>query len=373
MQPATPPAFTARLAAPVFWNSQCLDGACALGSLAADALCAWPSNAEPTACLVPTRFLGGGMGAGTVAWERLAEVVPPHMLIVATMSAAELQGVLVAEQTAAWERCPTAPSAAHGWQVSGVQLAWSSCDDAGGSSGRLLVKQSNGTFVRPRDGAQRLRVLTLAPALPLLGGHAVVSATPAISAQHVVADYLRAHSPFNASAHAAQPRIVHTLATAGCAPSACAAKVGTTMRAARAVGLTDFHAATYHEAAAASARSGALALALLAAGCCGVAWARQRRRHQQPMLQPAMEDEPDAQRAGGGDGLERGAEGGGSRRHHHPAHPPPFREDAGAAASPLPSAAAAMRNSFMPARNDPERQPLRTGSQRLVSSGELAP
>ena len=64
----------ARLLEPVRWEPSCLDGDCALGSLAADALCAWAAGASPVVCAVPTRFLGGGLPAGSVAWTELAEV-----------------------------------------------------------------------------------------------------------------------------------------------------------------------------------------------------------------------------------------------------------------------------------------------------------
>ena len=127
--------WSARISESVPWTSQCLDGDCALGRTAADALCAWASRsgaATATACLVPSRFLGGGMKkAGIAGWQDLTEVLPPHMLTTVTMRASHVRAVLVRGQKEAWQDCPVLAS---GWQISGLRLSWCADDSATGSS-----------------------------------------------------------------------------------------------------------------------------------------------------------------------------------------------------------------------------------------------
>ena len=337
------PALSTRILAPLPWTSSCLDSDCALGTFAADALCGWATSSDaPNACLVPSRFLGGGLPAGSLAWEHLAEVVPPHMVITLTMRASHLRTILVSGQEAAWRQCPTAPNLSPSWQLSGARFSWSSC---GSRSSSLSVRQRNGSFVQMADDAP-VRVLTLAPALPLLGNAAdFVSPAQlkAISAQHIVADYLRAHSPFNSSAAASTRRIV--ISPAACAPSACASKVDA-IRAFRAVGLAEYHAAHAHGAASTGVAAGALALAVAAGACCFVMWARRMRGivdERSPLAKSATDADASARRRTGSTPSPGGAE-----------------------PSPSPQARPAFAR-------DPEREPLRTGSQRLVSISELGP
>ena len=92
--------FVARLLNPLRWDATCLDGDCALGAVAADSLCEWAAASQGhTACLLPSRFLGSGLSAGMLSWEDLPEVLPPHMAVIATLSAEHVRDVIVAGQT----------------------------------------------------------------------------------------------------------------------------------------------------------------------------------------------------------------------------------------------------------------------------------
>ena len=339
-------AFVARAAEPILWKHACLDGDCPLGSLAADSLCAWASNAG-VACLIPTRFLGGGVPAGNIAWTDLAEILPPHMITSVTMRASQLKSILAESQSAAWQDCP---ALSPGWQISGIRLSLSACSS---SDADMSVLQANGTFARLAEHAP-LRVLTLAPALPLLGDPTSFLAPPqllSISAQHVVADYMRAKSPFNASAASAPRTRVNT---ACAATSACAVKVGgARMKAFQLIGLDEYHAARAHASATASIQSGAFGLVLVAAICfIGVVLRRHAIRRF----------------SSGEEAASTAAQPGASHRPGYSDGPisAGFADEI-SAPSPL------TFSTFPESKRDPERQPLRTGSQRVVSTGGLGP
>ena len=98
--------------ASVVYDENCAVGDCVLGSLVADAMCAWASDVESdgkerpyTACLVPTRFLGAGLPANDLGVLALAGAVPPHPLVSLKLSAAQLVDALNRSQTAAWRAC----------------------------------------------------------------------------------------------------------------------------------------------------------------------------------------------------------------------------------------------------------------------------
>ena len=273
-----PVEFSARVAAPgISWDTSCLDGDCALGQLAVDALCSWASSSSEvdtaTICLIPSKWLGTGLAEGRVDFESLAEVVPPHMLAFVTMSVAATRTMLRAGQIAAWRSCPASPSLAPSWQASGLRFNWSSCD-ASQTSLELVPSSSS-------SDTDSLRVLTLAPALPLLGIAADADDVHymANSAQHVLADYMRAHSPLHVPA-TRRPVFIHRQGPAGhsCAPSACAPKAERVQAVSSASGVAEFHAAALHDTAARAATSASMLLPLgLVVGCLA-AWVRRRRR-----------------------------------------------------------------------------------------------
>ena len=358
--------FTARASTSLLWTTNCLDSDCPLGSTAADSLCSWADHSKNTICLIPTRFLGGGLPAGPLAWSDLAEVIPPHMIAYVSLTAADVKKAILSGLRAARRDCPVHQSPT--WQLSGARLAVSACDWDNNGGSELSLKQPNGSFTRLNDAAT-LRVLTLAPALPLLllGDSSQPKAElKAISAQHVLADYLRAHSPFDASSTVTrEARIVLTgesSCTTAIAPSACA-KVGgsVTMGAFRAAGLADFHAARAHDIATSSVRSGALITPLLLMfGLCTllVAYVRRGRRMraaEDELLRAATTPAVGGGGRRGGDGLNTTSE----------PSPSPV-------VATMPTfARGAMGGSGM--YDAGEREPLRTGSQRLVSIAELGP
>ena len=255
------------------------------------------------------------------------------------------------------------------WQLSGARLAVSACELDNGGGSVLSLKQPNGSFTRLNDAAM-LRVLTLAPALPLLllGDSSQPKAElKAISAQHVLADYLRAHSPFNASSTVTrEARIVLTgesSCTTAIAPSACA-KVGgsVTMGAFRAAGLADFHAARAHDIATSSVRSGALITPLLLIWFMHtllVAYVRRGRRMRAPPRTSCSAPRRRPRLVVAAVAEAMGSTPSRSRR-RRPSSPRCPRLRA------APWAAAACYDAG-------EREPLRTGSQRLVSIAELGP
>ena len=99
-------------------------------------------------------------------------------------------------------------------QVAGLRYTFAAPCEGGGSSssesGSVLEVIDGGKFVPVGDN-YTLRVLTLAPAVPLFQRSTEASGITQhvpLSAQHVLADYIRAHSPLSTSVFAMEERIV---------------------------------------------------------------------------------------------------------------------------------------------------------------------
>lgn len=408
----------ARTTGPLPWTAECLDGPCALGSLVADALCQWAASdhsAQPIVCLVPSRWLGAGLpGHRALEFESLSEVIPIHTLAFVRMEAGSLKSVLRQGQVAAWKSCPAAPSLAPSWQVSGLRFSWSACRDDG-SDDVLEIVRPSGIVADHTE----LQVLTLEPAIPLLSsaGSVLESRQVALSAQRALADYLRATSPLNASALAVQSRMRVLpqasasgmeegaadggagLAAAGtgssssnspaalpCAlSSACSAKVAQLRAAGRVTGMMEFDAISAHDAAYGLSSASLLLPICLIAGCL-VTLLRRRRRMAAKHWRAAGLDETSSladnmKAAGRGAGACAAAAAGReeestarpsdeSDRHGHGA--------AGAAGEHGSAGSGVLLPPFGASRGQQqlgtsERQPLRTGSQRLTSVNELGP
>ena len=205
----------ARLAAPVGWEIACLDTDCPIGSLATDALRAWSTGDRKSDFLVgllPSRWLGGGLIAGGLDWAAVARAVPAHDLVELRLPVNAIASLLEESMREAWASCRQPGGS---WQVSGLEYE-RLCE--GGTAHRgsrlRLVSRRNGSLVAPPADTP-VSVVTLAPVLSLLPAPLATPAVLSTSAQRVVADYLRAHSPLNYSA--GRPR----LRTEGCGRSAC--------------------------------------------------------------------------------------------------------------------------------------------------------
>jgi len=204
---------------------------CPIGSLAADALCAWSGNgwgnseAGFEVCLLPTRSLGGGVAAGVVDAETVATVIPDDKVATLFLTAAQLADTLGAAERAAWTRCSTFDES-ESWQVSGAALSveCSQTNRPPVQAAQLRLRSRAGELVAA--GAAGLEapvpVVTLSSALPLLPTPAEPAIERHISLRQVVADYLQAHSPLNYSAalNYADARIEHG---ASCGRAACGA------------------------------------------------------------------------------------------------------------------------------------------------------
>ena len=208
---------------PVTYDESCAVGDCALGSLVADAMCAWASDVESdgkerpyTACLVPTRFLGAGLPANDLGVLALSGAVPPHPLVSLKLSAAQLVDALNRSQTAAWRACATDPLQQPGWQVSGLAFS-RRCDGSRTRPLLYLRTRAGGALEKASSPSAIVPVITLRPALALLPPPAEPPRELGASAQRALADYVRAHTPFNYSAIAGA-----RLQSEGCGVSACA-------------------------------------------------------------------------------------------------------------------------------------------------------
>jgi hypothetical protein len=428
--PLLPQALSARLSGSIFWSSSCIDGSCPLGQLAVDALCAWGSaesgdGAAPTVCVLPTRWLGAGLPAGNLNWESLAEVLPPHLLVSVSIPAKHLKRTLDAGQEEAFRSCPIAPSGAPSWQLSGARLDWApGC--AAGSPGGAATPGSNSTLsIRAQIGGSGsnakvqargaythiaadtvLRVLTLAPALGLLGGSDEFASPPqyfGVSAQHVLADFLRSRSPLNPSAlvrTSDQGGVVaarewpHGEARSrgsgvgpgpemGCAPaqavSACVTKLARLEAASAAtVVFSEYALAGVHDTAAAGGSSLILLLPLLVLAGCYIVWIRRRAplAREQQQRQQQHQWPPTALTDAGGLPAAASVGEATSMLQHTPSAPSPLvvvspGPFGGAIGGRGPGRGGAAASSA--GAGDPELQPLRTGSLRLVSQGELGP
>lgn len=384
MEPKSTSGF-ARIAAKIPWTNQCLTSQCLLGSLAADALCEWADTLPPkhSVCLLPSRFLGGGLHEGLLDFEDLAEVLPPHPLVSLTLPAGTLRRILSDAQGVAMQSC-AAPYAAHSWQVSSnVRLAWS-C--TGNDAAELRWRSAtNRSSFEPLDDDVPIHVLTLAPALPLLlleetGGDRVAEAHHfAVSAQHALADYLRSHSPLNASSAieavapsasriSMQPPPMSAVPSSACVPSSCAARTLAITRAAAALGVSAYDAAHVHAVAASSAAAiafiGALLLITTLVALC--VWMRPRRWLSLDAL-PAGPLTP----ATGGKGT--GGAAAAAVAGTDGLVPPPVPQlvpPVGLTTSPVSSPLLSRRGNLALLR-DPEREPLRTGGLRVVSYADL--
>ena len=393
-----------RLQTDVLWEHSCLTGQCPLGSLAADALCEWADD-EKTLCLIPTRFLGGGLRGGAVDFAELAEVLPPHPLASVTLSAKGLRKVLAGAQAEAWRQSCAAPYAAAGWQVSSdVRFAWAACGGQPQPPAELRLRVGAGNasaFALVADEAA-VRVLTLAPALPLLidGEEAEWGDRPptrnfATSAQHALGDFLRSRSPLDAAAAvegaAASADRIGLLApaagggdgTRACAPSSCASRapaLGLT-HAATALGVSAYDEAHLHAAVGSTEAGLLLAMLVLAALVGAAVWHRARRRDHLPPPMPPPAATPGKSAGGLGGGLGFGGiDGGGIDGGGAPPTPlpppvdvPPF---GGPSASPSASPLLGRRSSAGGSAHlalllDPEREPLKTGGLRVTSQADL--
>ena len=362
--------FAARSQTAVPWNSACLDSACTLGSFAASALCEWA--AADTVCIFPSRWLGSGLPAGALTFEHLAEVLPPHMLAYIDVRARTLANVLYEGQMEAWATCPASPSLAPGMQVAGLRYTFAAPCEGGGSSSSesdsVLEVIDGGKFVPVGDN-YTLRVLTLAPAVPLFQRSTEASGITQhvpLSAQHVLADYIRAHSPLSTSTFAMEERIVvranPAIGSSGqrspvpCPPSACARKVARIHALAAATPLLpEAHIAAAHDA---SVQALTVLLPMLLVVLCVAAWSRWVRR-------PRIAAETKA-RSG------VGSSGPATDETSPLATDEMMRATAAVPPSPLaPSYGSA--HSVRSPRSEGDAQPLRTGSQRLISIEDLAP
>ncbi len=391
--------FAARVEEAVGWTADCLDSECALGSLAADALAEWAapapalagaSNPPLLAALLPSRFLGGGLSAGVLSYRELLSVAPSTgMIAEATIPAGRLAARLDGDQRDARTRCPP-PRSTPSWQVSNLRLV-QSCG-AGGS--QLLVRDArNGTYVAPGP-LVAVRVITLSPALPLLVGDGWESKSDSLavtvhphSLQSVLSGYIRAHSPLNvtllrqqqqqqgSTARGRQTEMMPRLAVlesdgaTGCAPSACAPRARA-IKAWHAVGVPPLHAAALHEA------SGVLApplvvIAVVAAAFFGARWWRRARAL-------ARDGEGAAARLGAGGGAASGGAIGlpsayGTLDSLPPLVPPLGGAGGAGAGAAHGVAGAGGVGGARRGGGDPEREPLTTGSVRLVTAGQLGP
>ena len=260
--------------------------------------------------------------------------------------------------------------------MSNFRLVPPSCGGVGGLPAplpTLLLRTSNGTLA-PASPVSPLRVVTLSTALPLLLGHGASDAadghgdgttTPSgappvpsssTSLQRVVADYARANSPVNASRMRAAAGLGERLPFArgpGCAPPACAKSAGAVGAWADA-GVSPRTAVAVHEATSFAAPP-LLLLALAAAAAFGVRTrrrARERAAEAPPLLRPQSAAYARYGTGGAAVGADAGAAAQAAAEAAAPPEPP-WGRAAGAVAA------------------DPEREPLTTGSMRLVSIDQL--
>jgi hypothetical protein len=387
--------FVARSTGAVPWTASCLDHACPLGSLLTDSLRAWSleSRAErPTVALIPTRFLGSGLRMGILDFTNLNEVVPAaYMPAYVEMTAAQIKKLLHRSQSQAWQSCPATPSSAPGWQASGIRFRWA-CDGDFPERDALDVLRTdshNRLVWKAADDDLTIRVLTLAPALPLLAadsgdGARQAAQHVAISAQHILADYLRARSPLNASSVGADApwRIspLRRTVPAGaapieedgaddlplaCPPSACELKVARLRQVGSLAGLAEFHAAHAHDAAAAGATSASFLLPLCGFAGCMFALVRRRRaalaRRRREAIDETSSLKANAEHSASAP-LPPADEAGCATRHGE-------SSDAAAGSLQLPPFGAARESSAARAA----QKPMRTGSQRVTGVDELGP
>ena len=171
-------------------SAACIGADCGLGSIVADAVCAWASDAEPhgaakpfQACLVPTRVLGGGLARGPLRADDLRALVPPYRLASLTLTASALRAHLNSSLADAWRfaggRACTRDDigSASSWQVSGVRFERHCSRDAadvfyaralrGGDASTWRDGRGSSTWTAV-DGETPIPVLTLVPALPML-------------------------------------------------------------------------------------------------------------------------------------------------------------------------------------------------------------
>eukprot|EP00322_Chrysochromulina_rotalis_P018608 CAMPEP_0115835342 /NCGR_PEP_ID=MMETSP0287-20121206/4145_1 /TAXON_ID=412157 /ORGANISM="Chrysochromulina rotalis, Strain UIO044" /LENGTH=391 /DNA_ID=CAMNT_0003288797 /DNA_START=12 /DNA_END=1187 /DNA_ORIENTATION=+ len=361
-------AYVARVSTDIPWSHECLLGQCHLGSLAADAIAEWAG--ADTTCLIPSRFLGGGLRAGSVKFEHLAEILPPHPLVSLDVSASHLRQLLLNAQSTAWSSC-AAPSSARSWQLSSnLRFGWTPCNAT--SAVRLELRGKDGSFALA-EGDMPVKVLTLAPALPLLlpegGGSAVHHF--AISAQHAVADYLRAHSPYRSSEAATDPRI-HIIAPAAlvavCQPSSsCVSHAPAITRVAAVLGVSAYDAAHVHATAVSAEAALVMLVLLLIAIICVSLWLRRWLDRRAEAL-PASQDPPL-----GGPGTCATPDGLTTPDSASAVLPiPPMEATPFGAPSMAPSSLlGAMRRAESLAMHDPEMQPLKTGGLRVASRADL--
>ena len=224
--------------------------------------------------LLPSRWLGGGLPAGGLGWTAVARAMPAHGLVELRLPANAIASLLEESMSAAWTTCRQ-PSG--GWQVSGLEYE-RVCGGGSARRGRLrLVSRRNGSLVAPPAESTPVSVVTLAPALALLPAPLATPAVLSTSAQRVVADYLRAHSPLNYTA--GRPR----LRTVGCGQAACDAALLKALTAAiSAVGGATADPAPTHAALAGGLHSFFLSpmlllLMLLLVALVGGALLRRRR------------------------------------------------------------------------------------------------
>lgn len=337
----------ARVVNPVLWKPECLTKSCRLGNLAADALCEWAAGSGPVACIIPSRFLADGLKGGSHTFSDLAEVLPPHPLISVSLRVEGLRSVLAASQAEAW-RMPCQIAKCPAWQVAGIHLSWS-CTT---SASRLELLLPNGSFVSPPD-SMTVRVLTLAPALPLLG-EASFAEQPqhlAVSAQHVLADYLRAHSPLQPAASNTPARLQPL---GDCSKPSCPIDSPALAFGAAVLGIPQRHAAAAQGSLAGLSSAVLLVISLAAAGCLG-AWLRKRRLAAKPLQhEPVIPAGPFPAA--------------------HVGVPPPSSVAVPPFSARGPPSGGVIRTPDHTAPShdyDPEREPLRTGSVRLTDHKEL--
>ena len=215
-----------RLVEPVHFTTRCFIADCPMGSLAADALCGWSeyttTEGQHEVCLMPTRSLGGGLGAGTIDLETVALAMPRENVVTVRLTVAQLLGALGTSDRAAWERCHTFENSVS-WQVSGMQLV-RRCGPPEPSRPefRLQLASRDGTLLdATADGDALVPVVTVQSALSLLPTPAEPAIERSITMQQVFADYLRANSPLNYSEVARQRGYTRWQHDASCYRSAC--------------------------------------------------------------------------------------------------------------------------------------------------------
>lgn len=285
--PSTTTAAFSRLVEPVHFTTRCFIGDCPMGSLAADALCGWSEFATTEGahelCLMPTRSLGGGLGAGTIDLETVSLAMPRENIVTVRLSVAQLIGALVTSDRAAWERCRTFKNSVS-WQVSGMQLV-RRCDSSPEPSRPefwLQLASRAGALVDATDGDAMVSVVTVQSALSLLPTPTEPPIERSITMQQVFADYLRAHSPLNYSEVARQRGYARWRHDASCSRSAC----GHGAELDRPIKVVSSHAGAEDEFTAPHlVGSVALLLALLAA--CAI-W--RRRRARQALASPRVSE-----------------------------------------------------------------------------------